>query len=70
MARIRITDLPENKKISSKEMKAIMGGNYQQGMYYRQEQRPGLLGNPWFIGAVISAAIAIPLALDGEDEEP
>ena len=31
MARIKITDLSKDKKISNEEMKTIMGGYYPQG---------------------------------------
>jgi hypothetical protein len=29
---------------------------------------PGLIANPWFLGAVVAAAIAIPLSLDDDDD--
>jgi hypothetical protein len=71
MARIKITDLSKDKKISGEEMKAIMGGNYYQGMYQRQDQKQSLLRNPWLIGACIATAIVTPLPLDDdEDDEP
>lgn len=69
MARIKIADLPKEKKISGEEMKAIIGGNYQQGTFYRQDQKLGFLGNPWFIGACIAAPIATPLPLDDDDDD-
>ena len=62
MARIKITDLPKDQKISRAEMKEIMGGYYPQG------GKRSFLTNPWALGAIVAAAIAVPLAIDDSDD--
>jgi len=62
MARIKITDLPKDQRISRKEMKEITGGYYPQG------GRWSFLKNPWVLGAIVATAIAVPLAIDDSDD--
>jgi len=62
MARIEITDLPKDRKISREEMKEITGGYYPQG------GRLSFLTNPWVLGAIVVTAIAVPLAIDDSDD--
>lgn len=61
MARIKIKDLPKNKKIKQEEMKLIQGGgfSYSLGLVH--------LRNPLALAALVAAAIAIPLALDSDE---
>lgn len=63
MARIKITDLPKDQKISRKEMKEIAGGYHPQGGKW------SFLTNPWVLGAIVATAIAVPLAIDDSDDE-
>jgi hypothetical protein len=77
MARIKITDLPKEQKINREMMKAISGGelggwrSHPQEKYdYHQRKKLTFLTNPWAIGAVVAAAIAIPLAIDDSDDGP
>ncbi len=62
MARIKIKDLPRNKKIKPEEMRLIQGG----GRFGRG--RSSFLSNPWVLGGIVAAAIAIPLAIHDDDE--
>jgi hypothetical protein len=63
MTRIKIEDLPRDQNISSTEMKRITGG----GGFY-QGRAINFFTNPWALGAVVAAAIAVPLAIDDSDD--
>jgi len=62
MARIKIADLPKDRKISREEMKGIMGGYSPQGRNW------SFLRNPWVLGAIVTAAIAVPLTIADSDD--
>jgi len=61
MTRIKINDLPKDQNISRLEMKRITGGYYQGG-------RLSFLTNPWILGSIVAAAIAVPLAIHDSDD--
>jgi len=59
MARIQISDLPEDSEISKEEMKKINGGFTFS-----------TLTNPWVIAGTVATAIAIPVAIHNAKDEP
>ena len=80
MARIKITELPRDQKISSEVMKALSGGYklregyHPQGRLNTQRQKSTLSTNPWykdpwFLGAIVAGAIAVPLAIDDDSDD-
>ena len=60
MTRIKIEDLPKDKKINNKEMQKIVGGGGRPVLNF--------LTNPWALGSIVATAIAIPLALHDDDD--
>jgi len=77
MPRIKINDLPKDKKLSRKEIKAIMGGSMTLRRVYsgpapQRGGEPGGLGflsNPLVLAGIVAAAIAIPLAIANDDDD-
>ena len=58
MARIQISDLPEDSEITREEMKKINGGFILS-----------TLTNPWVISGAIATAIAVPVAIHNAKDE-
>jgi len=63
MARIKIKDLPRNKRIKQEEMKQIKGGGGSGWMF------GPCFPNIWPKIGIVAAAIAIPLAELRDDDD-
>ncbi len=59
MARIQISDLPEDREITKEEMKKIAGGFTFS-----------TLTNPWVIAGTVATAIAVPVAIHNAKDQP
>jgi len=76
MSRIKINDLPQNANISQDEMKHIKGGAVLSSLSTGTSlsnisicNSESLLNNPLILSGIVAAAIAVPLAINDNDDK-